>query len=177
MACIYKNGKYFWIAYVLPNKKRIHKSLKTTSKKEAEKYKVIIEGKIQNAKQFYNIQNSLNEFSNINLSAENSWYAKRWNKFNYREKISILFFLFEGKCNYCGNDVIIPENRKYFKSENRAVIDHTIPVVGGGSNSFDNLVLSCQKCNMEKLDKSPEEYMKEKIINEFKNITITNERL
>ncbi len=172
MACIHKNGKYYYISYILPNKKRIHKSLRTTNIKEANRLKTIIEGKIQSAKQFYDIQNSFAEISNMTMESDISWYSKRWGSFNYREKVAILFFLSEGKCNYCGIEVIIPENRKYFKSENRAVIDHKIPVAGGGSNSLDNLVLSCQKCNMRKLDRSPEEFMNETIINKFENLKI-----
>ena len=38
------------------------------------------------------------------------------------------------------------------KKGERATVDHKIPVVGGGSDSFDNLTLACHECNVKKFD-------------------------
>ena len=49
------------------------------------------------------------------------------------------------KCVYCN---------KEFKNENEIELDHLVPKSKGGANSYDNLVASCQTCNLEKLDLS-----------------------
>ena len=38
-------------------------------------------------------------------------------------------------------------------------VDHAIPVARGGSNDMENLDLICPRCNQEKGDKIPEEYI------------------
>ena len=47
-------------------------------------------------------------------------------------------------CVYCG-------------SHKDLTLDHVIPKSKGGMNSWDNLVTSCQKCNIKKADRTPEE--------------------
>lgn len=47
-------------------------------------------------------------------------------------------------CVYCG-------------SHRNLTLDHVIPKSRGGSNSWTNLVTSCQKCNLKKADRTPEE--------------------
>lgn len=166
MASIYKRKKYYWIKYSLPNKKIVRKSLKTTSETEAKRLLKIYDGKIEKFKRYYELQTNILTIDSTLPKAEEStkWITKRWKIFNYREKLSVIFSLFKGKCYYCNLDVIIPENRKYYKSSNRAVLDHKIPIVGGGSDSLDNIVLCCQECNMKKPDKDPEEFIKEVIL-------------
>jgi len=48
------------------------------------------------------------------------------------------------QCVYCG-------------SHKELTLDHVIPKSKGGMNSWDNLVTSCQKCNLKKADRTPEE--------------------
>jgi 5-methylcytosine-specific restriction endonuclease McrA len=47
-------------------------------------------------------------------------------------------------CQYCG-------------STRDLTIDHVLPRWNGGSNSWDNLVTCCRKCNLKKGDKTPEQ--------------------
>ena len=53
-----------------------------------------------------------------------------------------------GKCFWCGMEV----GDKYH-------IDHVIPLVRGGSNWPDNLVISCPTCNLSKGGKLPHEWL------------------
>lgn len=48
------------------------------------------------------------------------------------------------ECVYCG-------------SSRNLTLDHVVPKSRGGSNNWTNLVTSCQKCNLKKADKTPEE--------------------
>ena len=47
-------------------------------------------------------------------------------------------------CQYCG-------------STRDLTIDHVLPRWTGGTNSWDNLVTCCRKCNLKKGDKTPEQ--------------------
>lgn len=47
-------------------------------------------------------------------------------------------------CVYCG-------------SNRHLTLDHVIPKSRGGRNDWTNLVTSCQKCNLKKADKTPDE--------------------
>ena len=48
------------------------------------------------------------------------------------------------ECVYCG-------------SHRDLTLDHVIPKSRGGANTWTNLVTSCQKCNLKKADRTPEE--------------------
>jgi 5-methylcytosine-specific restriction endonuclease McrA len=50
---------------------------------------------------------------------------------------------FGGHCFYCGQK----------PKPNQLTIDHVTPVVNGGTDSYDNLVPCCRKCNKSKGDK------------------------
>lgn len=52
-----------------------------------------------------------------------------------------------GRCFYCGEDV----GKTYHA-------DHVVPVVGGGHNGPDNLVVACPSCNLSKGAKSPMDF-------------------
>lgn len=52
--------------------------------------------------------------------------------------------LLSGDCAYCGG---IPTQ-----------VDHIIPRSRGGTDDRNNLAPACKRCNMEKLDFTPEEY-------------------
>lgn len=55
---------------------------------------------------------------------------------------------YDGKCAYCGE--ICVDNYH---------IDHKVPLVKGGDNEFDNLALSCPRCNLSKNDKTDIEFI------------------
>ena len=48
------------------------------------------------------------------------------------------------QCVYCGSSRIL-------------TLDHVIPKSRGGKNEWTNLVTSCQKCNLKKADRTPDE--------------------
>ena len=52
-----------------------------------------------------------------------------------------------GRCSYCGNSV----------SRQEATIDHIVPRAQGGVTSWDNVALSCKRCNSVKSSRTPEE--------------------
>ena len=54
------------------------------------------------------------------------------------------------KCRYCGCAL----------SSDSTHIDHAIPLSRGGSTTIANLRAACSKCNLEKGDKTEDEYMK-----------------
>ena len=49
-------------------------------------------------------------------------------------------------CYWCSEQMDVPE------------IEHIIPLVKGGTNLPDNVVLACRPCNAQKNDKTPEEW-------------------
>lgn len=53
----------------------------------------------------------------------------------------------KGLCQYCGKTV----------SGRNLTLDHVIPISRGGSSNYNNVVLSCFKCNNTKNNKTPEE--------------------
>ena len=50
-------------------------------------------------------------------------------------------------CYYCGCEI-----------QDKKTIDHKTPVIKGGTNENDNLVLSCLHCNTQKGSKTEDEY-------------------
>jgi hypothetical protein len=82
-----------------------------------------------------------------------AWAASRWADMNPRERQAVTFSRFGGCCVYCGRAVAIPTRREVGRPD-RAVMDHRIPVAGGGADSFANTVLSCHDCNAKKLDET-----------------------
>lgn len=66
--------------------------------------------------------------------------------------ISMVLEKYEGKCAYC---------KVYCK--NSYHIDHKLPVSRGGDNSFNNLALSCPRCNLSKGTKTDYEFSGHKI--------------
>lgn len=54
-----------------------------------------------------------------------------------------------GKCRYCGRAVSFAAN--YWEDEPiKAVLDHVIPLVAGGTDEIENLALACWACNASK---------------------------
>lgn len=54
----------------------------------------------------------------------------------------------DGKCHYCGSSLVDGFH-----------VDHVIPISRGGSNSPENLVLTCPTCNLSKNDRLPDEWI------------------
>lgn len=56
-------------------------------------------------------------------------------------------------CTYCGINVGTLDGITNWPSK-----DHAIPTIRGGTNTLDNLVLACERCNNLKGAKTPEEF-------------------
>jgi 5-methylcytosine-specific restriction endonuclease McrA len=54
----------------------------------------------------------------------------------------VAFVLNEGSCGYCQKPLTYSE----------ATVDHIIPHARGGSNTFDNVISACSRCNSSKVD-------------------------
>jgi 5-methylcytosine-specific restriction endonuclease McrA len=50
-----------------------------------------------------------------------------------------------GRCQYCG------------KKSSQMTVDHVIPKIHGGKDTWENLVAACQDCNNKKGQRSPEQ--------------------
>lgn len=59
------------------------------------------------------------------------------------------------RCVYCGTQSSEPREQSHKKILS---IDHIIPATRGGQTAVPNLVCSCQLCNKEKNDRTPEEW-------------------
>lgn len=81
------------------------------------------------------------------------WAVERWSRMNYKERFAVIFTRDAGRCVYCKHEVTVPLARTKRLGRNRGVLDHRIPVSGGGSDALDNMVLSCNRCNIMKCDK------------------------
>lgn len=64
------------------------------------------------------------------------------------EDIRDLWAVYEGKCAYCRRSL------NYHKWH----VEHVIPLSRGGSDGPENLVLACERCNLNKGAKTPEEW-------------------
>lgn len=67
------------------------------------------------------------------------------------------FVLLEARhpvCTYCGHS--FSENGGPF----RRTLDHIVPYSRGGSNTLDNVVFACRRCNSQKGIKLPEEWIR-----------------
>lgn len=59
----------------------------------------------------------------------------------------MLFLRDQGQCQYCSKEMLI----------NNFTVDHVVPRSKMGKTSWDNVVVSCNKCNSKKGDRTPEE--------------------
>lgn len=67
-----------------------------------------------------------------------------------------VFGRFNGHCAYCDQKLFM-----YSENKNRCMtVDHFIPSAKGGNDTENNLVLSCLKCNSEKADKLPVQFVR-----------------
>lgn len=61
-------------------------------------------------------------------------------------------------CFYCGVTLVFEGWDAYNIPSNYATHEHLISLSKGGSNTFDNSVLCCHRCNTRKQNKTPEEF-------------------
>lgn len=62
----------------------------------------------------------------------------------------------DGKfCHYCGRPL---QDSVGGYNDDGISLDHITPQIHGGSNSIENLVLACRRCNLEKRTKHYQEY-------------------
>lgn len=74
-------------------------------------------------------------------------------------KADIALAATNGHCWYCGTVLEMPNNAGHgARCANWFVLDHVTPRSMGGSNSQDNLVACCWRCNSQKNNKSREQY-------------------
>jgi hypothetical protein len=59
-------------------------------------------------------------------------------------------------CVYCGTESSY--TREFKSSHKLLTVDHIVPASRGGKTSVENLVTCCRQCNMEKSDRTPEEW-------------------
>ena len=61
-----------------------------------------------------------------------------------------------GRCYYCGvktDAVFLPPHHPERREK-----DHKVPVTRGGSDSIDNIAVSCRRCNQEKRTMTADEF-------------------
>jgi 5-methylcytosine-specific restriction endonuclease McrA len=63
------------------------------------------------------------------------------------EDVRVAMEVQQGRCFYCECDV-----------STKSTVDHLIPLVRGGSDGPENIVIACPNCNFRKADKTPEEF-------------------
>lgn len=68
------------------------------------------------------------------------------------EELNALFEQQEGFCYYC-------KELLYSSFDKQIHVEHMTPLCRGGTNSIDNIVLSCSKCNFSKHTKTAEEFL------------------
>ena len=64
-----------------------------------------------------------------------------------------IYLKYGGRCAYCGSPLDI----------HQMTVDHVLPQSKGGSNSLENLMPSCRKCNTEKDSLILKDYKREKV--------------
>jgi 5-methylcytosine-specific restriction endonuclease McrA len=76
------------------------------------------------------------------------------------KRMSKLYKAHNGCCYYCNSRVLVFVNVEGTRPKpNSATIDHFIPLSRGGVDHYDNLVLSCYRCNSSKGNTMPDLFM------------------
>lgn len=90
-------------------------------------------------------------------------------------KIIRLYNQQDGKCFYCGCQMILFRNEKEKNlpiSKNYATKEHLLPRVDGGVDNIYNLVAACHKCNLRRGHKDLYKFKAIKEMEQFYNSTI-----
>jgi len=81
-----------------------------------------------------------------------------------RSKIDAVFNKTGGVCFYCG--CALPADTEFYDGQGKVFmrsrnwhIDHVMPYSKGGTHHIDNLVPSCTTCNLQKHDKTDDEFI------------------
>jgi 5-methylcytosine-specific restriction endonuclease McrA len=152
---IYLRGRIWWIKYRETGKTHAF-SLSTTDKHDARAKAAAIK-EMRNATRIMRKAQSRIATNGLGPGGQLSeWAAIRWSRMNPRERMSVVFVYFQGRCQYCHREVTIPLHRTKKIAPHRAVMDHKIPLSSGGPDTLDNIVLACNVCNTRKLDGSAE---------------------
>ena len=147
---LYLRGRFWWVEFKEHGVKR-QLSLRTTDQAEA---KLLAEAQLaqRDARKAARVaREKMIRAGALPDAGAFAWAALRWPEMNFREKQAVVFALFKGRCVYCRHDVHIPLAREK-RAPRRAVLDHKIPMSGGGSDGFDNITLACNQCNIRKYD-------------------------
>ena len=95
-------------------------------------------------------QSAKNKGSNYGLT----WAAFKQGSFNN------IYARDAGKCFYCTKTI----------AKEDATLDHKLPVLRGGLNTNENVVVSCEWCNRDKGVLTDEEYYYKQLVNASKGI-------
>lgn len=76
-------------------------------------------------------------------------YPKGYIPKNSKYKRMKIYSENNGFCYYCGK----------FLWPNNFDLEHKIPLAKGGNNEYDNLTISCRKCNLKKMVKTDKEFI------------------
>jgi 5-methylcytosine-specific restriction endonuclease McrA len=80
-------------------------------------------------------------------------YGYEERKLSVRLSLENLFLRDLGYCVYCREQLSVRRST----TGRWATVDHVVPRSRGGGNSWKNVVLACQGCNVRKDNKTPEE--------------------
>ncbi|EMT38135.1 HNH endonuclease [Thermoanaerobacter thermohydrosulfuricus WC1] len=137
--------------YYLVNKDRIRELQRKYREENKDKVRVYLERwKVENSEQYKEAYKTWRkEHKELVRAYQRNYKArkKQASGTHTGEDIKKLYAEQDGKCFYCGKEL-----------EGEFHVDHKVPLSRGGSNSPDNLVLACPSCNLQKNDKTIEEY-------------------
>lgn len=66
--------------------------------------------------------------------------------------LSTLFAMCEGECPKCGRDMILTFSKQYSTFDNRATLDHIVPMSKVVEHNKFGLQILCARCNQDKGD-------------------------
>lgn len=156
-----KRGKYWY--YRLCHELTFHSTGQTTQSAAVAFAQSRLEGhkKEITADRLHLLSNKYDYNLHLQKLSLETWATCVWKDLQPRDRLAVFFAHHRGTCHYCGKRVTLSTWRKT-SMKTRATIDHLIPLVGGGSDSFDNTILSCQTCNSEKGSANYEDFIEMK---------------
>ena len=61
-----------------------------------------------------------------------------------------LFREAEGKCHWCSTGTVRNGSHEIYQANNTATLDHIIERAVGGGDTYENCVLACRRCNIQR---------------------------